>query len=77
MVTHGWNRRDDKRPHLKWINRMFFMNNIYFTLGADDFASKRNASVFAGLGVRFGDDNVKYILSSMSGAGGAGGLLGS
>ncbi len=73
---HGWNRRDDKRPHIKWINRMFLMNNIYITLGADDFASKKNASVFAGLGVRFGDDNVKYILGSMSGAGNAGGLLG-
>lgn len=73
---HGWNRREDKRPHLKWVNRMFVMRNIYCVFGAEDFVSKRNAGVFAGVGVRFGDDNVKYILSSMSGAGGAaGGLL--
>jgi len=73
---HGWNRRDDKRPHLKWINRMFILRSIYCVFGAEDFASKRNAGIFAGVGVRFGDDNVKYILSSMSGAGGAaGGLL--
>ncbi len=72
---HGWNRRDDKRPHLKWVNRMFIMRNIYCVFGAEDFASKRNAGIFAGFGVRFGDDNVKYILSSMSGAGGAGSIL--
>src|SRR3990167_4269011 len=43
---NGWNRKDDKRPHLKWLNKMYFMRNIYFTFGADDFASKRNASMF-------------------------------
>ncbi len=65
----GWNRKDDRRPHLKWLNKMFVLQNIYFTFGADDFASKRNANVFFGTGFRFGDDDVKYLLGSMSGAG--------
>lgn len=65
----GWNRLDDRRPHAKWINRMFLLRNVYFNFGADDFVSKRNASVFFGAGLRFGDDEVKYILSSISGAG--------
>lgn len=72
----GWNRKNDKRPHMKWLNRMFIMRNIYFTFGADDFVSKHNASAFMGAGVRFGDDNVKYLFSSISAAGGAGSSLG-
>ena len=72
----GFNRRgpnkfhQDKRPHLKWLNRMFVMRNIYFTFGADDFISKQNANAFVGIGLRFGDDDVKYVLGSISGAGG-------
>ncbi|HEX4069263.1 MAG TPA: MlaD family protein [Candidatus Babeliales bacterium] len=72
----GFNRRgpnkfhQDKRPHLKWLNRMFFMRNIYFTFGADDFISKQNANAFVGVGLRFGDDDVKYVLGSISGASG-------
>lgn len=72
----GFNRRgpnkfhQDKRPHLKWLNRMFLMRNIYFTFGADDFISKQNANAFVGIGMRFGDDDVKYVLGSISGAGG-------
>ena len=72
----GFNRRgpnkfhQDKRPHLKWLNRMFLMRNIYFTFGADDFISKQNANAFVGIGMRFGDDDVKYVLGTISGAGG-------
>lgn len=72
----GFNRRgpdkfhQDKRPHLKWLNRMFLMRNIYFTFGADDFISKQNANAFVGIGMRFGDDDVKYVLGSISGASG-------
>lgn len=66
----GWNRKHDRRPHLKWLNKMFFMRNLYFVFGADDFASKRNANIFLGAGVRFGDDNVKLLM----GGGGASAL---
>ena len=61
----GWNRKDDRRPHLKWINKMYFMRNLYFTFGADDFISKKNANAFFGAGIRFGDDDVKYLLPSV------------
>ncbi len=70
---NGRNRRllpDDRRPHLKWLNKIFILRNIYTTFGADDFASQRNASVFFGAGIRFGDDDIKYFLSSISGVGG-------
>ena len=67
---NGWNRKRDRRPHVKWLNRIYMMRNIYFTFGADDFASKRNANVFFGGGIRFGDDDVKYLVSGLSGVGG-------
>ena len=65
---NGQNRLDDRRPHLKWINRMFIMRNLYVTFGADDFVSSHNASVFFGAGIRFGDDDVKYLIPSFGAA---------
>lgn len=56
----------ERRPHLKWMNRVFFFNNLYFVFGADDFISPTNASSFWGVGVRFGDDDVKYLLSRLN-----------
>ncbi len=64
----GQNRVDDRRPHLKWLNRMYMMRNIYLTFGADDFVSKRNANVFVGGGIRFGDDDVKFLLGGLGSA---------
>lgn len=79
--TNGWNRSSssssrgrDRRPHLKWLNKIYIMRNIYMTFGADDFVSQRNANAFFGAGVRFSDDDVKYL---MSGAGSMiGGIMG-
>lgn len=67
----GRNRRiEDRRPHFKWLNKIFLLRNIFTTFGADDFVSQKNASVFFGAGIRFGDDDIKYFLSSISGVGG-------
>ncbi len=59
----GINRFEDTRPHLKWINRAFFLRNLYTSFGIDDFFSKRSASFFFGGGLRFGDDDLKYFFS--------------
>jgi hypothetical protein len=61
----------DRRPHMKWLNKMYIMRNIYASFGADDFVSQKNASVFFGAGFRFGDDDVKYLVSSISTVGSA------
>lgn len=61
----GYNRIDDSRPHLKWINRTYFMKNIYTTFGFDDIISKKNASPFIGGGLRFSDDDLKYFISML------------
>jgi len=59
----GFNRLDDARPHVKWINRLYFLNNLYTAFGIDDMYSKRYANPFFGGGIRFGDDDLKYYLS--------------
>jgi len=64
----GFNRIEDRRPHLKWLNRVFILRNIYLTFGADDFISRRNGNIFFGFGIRFGDDNIKYLLSTLGGS---------
>lgn len=71
----GWNRIHDRRPHLKWINRVFMFRNIYATFGADDFVSRHNASAFFGFGLRFGDNDIKYFLPSLGGVGSVGAAL--
>lgn len=60
---NGANRVDSTRPHLKWLNKVYFMRNLYTAFGIDDFCSKRNASPFFGAGLRFGDEDIKYLLS--------------
>lgn len=56
----------DDRPHLKWLNRMFITKNLYFTFGADDFVSRHNKNAFFGLGIRFADDDIKYLMSRIA-----------
>lgn len=68
----GQNKVNDRRPHLKWLNRMYMMRNIYLTFGADDFVSKRNSNVFVGGGIRFGDDDVKFLLGGLGSAASSG-----
>ena len=63
----GWNRLEDRRPHLKWLNKIYVMRNIYMTFGVDDFISKHNSNAFFGAGIRFGDDDAKYFASSLGG----------
>ena len=63
---HGQDRILDTRPHLKWLNRVFIMRNLYLSFGADDFISRRNANAFYGGGLRFNDDDFKHILSKLS-----------
>jgi phospholipid/cholesterol/gamma-HCH transport system substrate-binding protein len=77
----GWNHRskryenviaDDRRPHVKWINKMYILRNLYLVFGADDFISKRNANAFFGAGIRFGDEDIKYVLPSFGASSGNG-----
>jgi len=66
----GVKRLDDNRPHVKWINKVFFMKNLYTTFGIDDLVSRRSASPFFGAGLKFNDADLKYFLSMFSGMAG-------
>lgn len=61
----GTNRINDKRPHVRWINKIFFMKNIYTAFGVSDAIGKNTSAPFWGGGIRFGDDDLKYLLSSL------------
>lgn len=56
------------RPHIKWINKAFFMKNFYTCFGIDDIVAKQGASPFFGGGLRFNDDDLKYFLGSLGAA---------
>lgn len=73
--AYDWRGRDrieDERPHFKWLNRVFFLRNLYFAFGADDFISKHNANAYFGAGIRFGDDDIKYFISRLGLTGASG-----
>lgn len=59
----GVTRTRGSRPHVKWLNRLYFLRNLYTAFGVDDMYSKRFANPFIGGGLRFGDDDLKYYLS--------------
>lgn len=56
---------NEKRPHVKWLNRLFFMRCMYTAFGIDDMYGKRNANPFFGGGFRFNDDDLKYFFSML------------
>lgn len=62
----GRNRLADDRPHLKWLNKIFFADTLYMVFGADDFVSRSNKNAFTGVGIRFADDDIKYLVSKVS-----------
>ncbi|MCL5436973.1 MAG: hypothetical protein M1549_03810 [Candidatus Dependentiae bacterium] len=62
----GRNRVADDRPHFKWLNKVFFADTLYMVFGADDFVSKSNKTAFAGVGIRFADDDIKYLVTQVS-----------
>jgi phospholipid/cholesterol/gamma-HCH transport system substrate-binding protein len=52
---------DYDRPHLKWLNRVYFNDSLYFAFGADDFISRYNKNFFVGFGLSFENDDIKYL----------------
>jgi hypothetical protein len=68
----GQKRIDDTRPYIRWVNKVFFMKNLYTTFGVEDALGKKTSGPFWGGGLRFGDDDLKYLLSMVPGGGLAG-----
>ena len=55
----------DRRAHLKAAAEYRFFKHLYFNAGWDDFASNQgNSSPYAGLSIRFEDDDLKYLMTT-------------
>ena len=67
----GSRRIDDTRPHVKWLNSIYFMRGFYTCFGFDDVISKRSATPFVGGGFKFTDSDIKYFLGMFSGLAGS------
>ncbi|HEY0783376.1 MAG TPA: MlaD family protein [Thermoanaerobaculia bacterium] len=59
-----FNREDDKNAHLRLLAKWQFHPNLYLQGGYDDVLEKRR-SLFVGGGIRWTDDNLKYLLGSL------------
>jgi phospholipid/cholesterol/gamma-HCH transport system substrate-binding protein len=57
-----FNREDKKRPHLRLSGRYQFHPNLYLVGGYDD--PLETHSLFLGAGIRWNDDNLKYLLGA-------------
>jgi phospholipid/cholesterol/gamma-HCH transport system substrate-binding protein len=58
-----FNRPDDLDPHLRLTGRWRFHPNLYLVGGYDDFLE--DDSYFLGGGIRWNDDNIKYLLGAV------------
>jgi len=59
--------RPDYSAHAKVSTRYYFSPSVYVTGGWDDFLnrSRKTDSLFLGAGLRWSDDDIKYLLSSL------------
>ena len=64
---NGHNRSNgDNRMHVKWLNRISYMDMIYTVFGFDDIFGKSTTTPFVGIGICFNDDDLKYFLPGLS-----------
>jgi phospholipid/cholesterol/gamma-HCH transport system substrate-binding protein len=61
-----FNRPQNLQPHLRLLGRYQFHPNLYVVGGYDD--ALENNSVFLGGGIRWTDENIKYLLGLLGGA---------
>lgn len=58
-----FNRPNNQRPHLRFTTRWQFNQNLYLLGGYDDPLER--SSLFIGGGIRWNDDNIKYLLGAV------------
>ena len=65
LFLEAFDFASDDPPHLKAGSKLFFLKNFYAIAGMDDFVSDSgDSSFFAGLGLYFTDEDLKYLFSS-------------
>ncbi|HXO22581.1 MAG TPA: MlaD family protein [Thermoanaerobaculia bacterium] len=68
IEAFDFNRQDNKKAHLRFTTRWQFHPNLYLVGGYDD--PLENHSLFLGGGIRWTDDNLKYLLGAATKFGG-------
>jgi phospholipid/cholesterol/gamma-HCH transport system substrate-binding protein len=53
------------RPYIRWVNKLFFMRHMYTSFGIDDALGRKTSGPFWGGGLRFNDDDLKYLFSML------------
>ncbi|MCG8456645.1 MAG: MCE family protein [Holophagales bacterium] len=65
LEAFDFSRPEDLDPHLRFTTRYQLNPNIYLLGGYDDFLTDETESVFFGAGIRWKDDDLKYLLGSV------------
>ena len=65
MTFEAYDFDPDRDPHLRLLAEYRLFKHLYVSAGWDDFMSDEgNSSPFAGVSIRFEDDDLKYLLTS-------------
>ena len=65
LEAFDFGRPDDLDPHLRLSGRWWLSPNIYLMGGYDDPLVEERDSIFFGGGIRWSDDDLKYLLGSV------------
>lgn len=65
LEAFDFSRQEDLDPHVRLSGRYFVNPHLYVMGGYDDFLVKDRESVFLGAGIRWRDDDLKYLLGSV------------
>lgn len=65
LDAYDFDRKDDLAPHLRLSGKYQLTPNLYFVGGYDDFLEGERDSVFIGGGIRWKDDDLKYLLGAV------------
>ncbi len=64
LDAFNFGREGDLDPQLRLTTRWHLHPNVYLLGGYDDFLEGDRESIFAGAGIRWSDDDLKYLLGS-------------
>ncbi|MEW6054695.1 MAG: MlaD family protein [Nitrospirota bacterium] len=69
IVADIWDFSNDedgaKNPHVRIGVDYFFFKNLFLTAGADNIFNKKWRGGYAGVGVRFEDEDIKYLFGTL------------
>ncbi|HKI86017.1 MAG TPA: MlaD family protein, partial [Thermoanaerobaculia bacterium] len=65
LEAFDFGRTGNLRPHLRFLSKWYINPHLYLQGGYDDFLVRDQRSIFIGAGIRWDDDELKYLLGSM------------